>query len=171
MNELIHDLIVNQYVNKLKGLKVCLNKAKLHAEANKFDANKFLDMKLAPDMLNFTAQIQMISDNAKGAVARLTGTENPPIADTEKSWEDLMNRIDKTLDFITKFRPSDFQKYADQKITFPWYPGAHLKGHDYLTSFAIPNFYFHLTTAYALLRSSGVPIGKSDFMGEINWQK
>ena len=170
MHQLIHDIIVTQYGNNLNALKNILNKAKTHAETNKFDPNKFMDTKLAPDMMNFTKQIQILSDNAKGAVARLAAAEIPSFSDDEKTFDELIERVNKTINFISKFKADDFKNYQDQKVSFFWKPNQYLKGHDYLVSFAIPNFYFHLTTAYSLLRSGGVQIGKGDFLGEVNWK-
>jgi hypothetical protein len=169
--QIIFDTIVNGFMRNLHGVKTILNKAQEHAKHHKFDVNTFLDMKLAPDMFNFTRQIQMASDNAKGAAARLSGSEAPKFEDNEKSWEELIARVDKTINYLAQFKSDDFKNYADQKISFPWYPGMHLTGHDYLTSFALPNFYFHVTTAYSILRGNGVQIGKGNFLGEINWKK
>jgi hypothetical protein len=169
--ELVFEMISKQYVSSLVALKACLLKAKTHAETNKFDSNKFLDMKLAPDMFNFTKQIQMVSDNAKGAVSRLSGKEAPRFEDNEKTFEELLTRIDKTINFISDFKSEDFKDYQNQKVSFPWYPGKYLSGHDYLVGFALPNFYFHTTTAYNLLRGAGVQVGKGDFLGNLNWQE
>ena len=171
MSDIIHDIIVQQYMVNLRALKGMLAKAKFHADTNKFDVQHFLDIKLAPDMWNFTRQIQTLSDNAKGMVARLAGQEVPSWPDTEKTWEELLARIDKTLDFVSRFKASDFKSYTEKKIRFPWVTGVHLEGKDYLVSYALPNFYFHLTTIYALLRAAGVPVGKADYIGEINWKK
>lgn len=169
--QLVYDLVNTQFIRNLHAFKNLLNKAKAHAEVNKFDPNKYLDVKFAPDMFNFLKQVQILSDNAKGATARLTGSENPSFPDTEQTFEELYQRIDKTIDFIAKFKASDYEGYDSKQATFPWYPTAFLTGHDYLVSFALPNFYFHLSTAYGLLRTSGVSIGKSDYLGEINWQQ
>ncbi|MBP9674816.1 MAG: DUF1993 domain-containing protein [Bacteriovoracaceae bacterium] len=171
MNRVVFEMGATQIIKNLHALKICMNKAKAHAEHNKFDVNKFLDMKLAPDMLNFTYQIQILSDNAKGIAARLSGTPIPVFEDKEKTWEELVTRIDNTINFIAKFKADDFAGFENAKATFPWNKEMHLKGMDYLTSFAIPNFYFHLTTAYAILRTNGVPVGKMDFLGEVNWNK
>ncbi|PIP93783.1 MAG: hypothetical protein COW00_07820 [Bdellovibrio sp. CG12_big_fil_rev_8_21_14_0_65_39_13] len=169
MENLVHEIIVTSYIRNLKAMKTILAKAKAHADTNKFEVNRFMDMKLAPDMFNFTKQIQIATDNAKGAVARLAAVEAPVFADTESTWEEITSRLDQTIAFISKFKAEDFKNWSEQKITFPWYPGKAINGKDYLTGFAIPNFYFHLTTAYDLLRQNGVQIGKQDFLGEINW--
>ena len=171
MSEVVYDIIVKQYMNSLNALKGCMAKAKAHAEANNFAPEKFMDMKLAPDMFNFTKQVQTASDNAKGAAARLAGREIPSFPDNEKTWDELVARIDKTIDYLGSFKAEDFKDYAKQTASFAYYPGKHLRGSDYFTSYAIPNFYFHLMTAYALLRHGGVPIGKIDYMGELAWVK
>lgn len=169
--ELVYHLLVPQYVRALNGLKVVMQKARLHAEKNNYSPNKFLDIKLAPDMFNFLRQVQIATDNAKGAVARLSGSEIPSYPDDEKTWEELVARVDKTINYIASFRPSNFKNYTETKAVFPWNPNSALCGHDYLVSFALPNFYFHVTTAYDLLRANGVNLGKADFLGELNWQK
>jgi len=171
MHTLVFDLISTQYIGSLTALKVCLLKAKAHAEANKFDPNKFLDMKLAPDMFGFTKQIQIASDNAKGAVSRLSGKEAPKFEDNEKTFDEVLARLDKTIDYLSQFKADDFKNFQNQKVSFPWYPGKFLSGHDYLVGFALPNFYFHTTTTYNLLRGAGVQIGKGDFLGNLNWQE
>ena len=171
MSEFIFGIVVKQYLTNLKALKGILSKARAHAEANKYDPNLLLDLKLAPDMMNFTRQIQILSDTAKGSVARLSGKEIPSFPDTEKTWEEIVSRVDKTIDYVAKFKAEDFKNFADKKATFPWNPGSHLEGNDFFTSFSIPNFYFHFSMAYALLREAGVPLGKGDYLGEINWKK
>jgi hypothetical protein len=166
----VQTLISNQFSTNLRALKGILKKAETHAKERNFDPNLFLELRVAPDMFPFVRQIQMTTDTAKGAVARLTGKTAPVFADNEKSWEELYTRIDNTINFITSCKPEDFQGYETRSISFPWRPGLALNGHDYLTSHAIPNFYFHATTAYALLRSAGVALGKNDFLGEQNWK-
>lgn len=168
--QLVHELVSTQFVRSLHALKNLLSKASSHAKANNFDENKFLDLKLAPDMFNLTKQIQIATDNAKGAAARLTGTQIPSYPDTEKTMPELMARIDTTINFLTSFKAQDYAKFEEIKASFPWNPNAHIEGRDYVTSFALPNFYFHVSMAYALLRNAGVNLGKGDFLGEINWR-
>ncbi len=169
-HEIVFDIISTQFLSSLRSLKDCLLKAKTHAEVNKFSPDKYLDMKLAPDMFNFTKQVQMVSDNAKGAVSRLSGKEAPRFEDNEKTFEELLARLEKTINYISDFKSDDFKNYQNQKVSFPWYPGKFLQGHDYLVTFALPNFYFHMTTTYSLLRNAGVQVGKGDFLGNLNWQ-
>jgi len=170
MNQLVFDIVSQQFTQTLKSLKGCLLKAKLHAETQKFNPDLYLDTKLAPDMFPLSKQIQMVSDNAKGAVARLSLKDAPKFEDQEKSFDDLIVRLDKTIEYVSSFSAKDFHSFQDAKVTFPWYPGKYLEGHDYLVTFALPNFYFHVTTVYALLRHAGVPVGKGDFLGTLNWK-
>lgn len=144
-----------------------LEAAKAHAEAKKFSTDVYLTMRLAPDMLPFTKQIQIASDAAKGCVARLAGQEVPSWKDDEASLDDLIERIKKTRDFVLSVPAEAFQGSEDREITIPRRTGDPLKfdGLNYLRHFAQPNFYFHATTTYALLRHAGVPLGKSDYLG------
>lgn len=171
MNEkLVFDLVTTQFSHSLKALRECLLKAQSHAVAFGYEPNKFLDMKLAPDMFALTKQIQITTDNAKGAAARLSGKEAPRFEDNEKTFEEVLARIDKTIDYLSGFKAQDFKDFEKNKATFPWFPGKSLSGYDYLVTYALPNFYFHLTTSYNLLRHAGVKIGKADFLGNLNWQ-
>ncbi len=169
MQTKVSEITVNQFTRSLKALRGLLGKAKEHAETKKYDANLFLQEKLSPDMFPFVRQVQITCDTAKGAVARLSGQKAPIWSDDEQTMDDLLSRIDKTIDYVSQFTANDFNDYAAQSVSFPWYPNKYLKGEDYLVSHAIPNFFFHLTTTYAILRKSGVSLGKSDFLGEQNW--
>ncbi len=170
MNVNVSDLIINQFSKNLLALRGILEKARTHADNHKFNPDLFLDTKLAPDMFNFTRQVQITTDIAKGAAARLGGKTAPIFEDKEKSLEDLISRVNMTLNFLENFKPEDFAEFREKKISFPWKPGASLEGIDFLTSHAIPNFYFHMSMTYALLRSFGVNIGKGDFLGAQNWK-
>lgn len=169
--ELIYSMICEQFTRNLNALSKILIKAKAHAEERKWDGNQWTQMKLAPDMFAFARQVQITSDTAKGAVARLAGKTPPAWADDEKTMEELISRVQKTVEYISTFKAQDFAQYHTHKVSFPWYPGHYLAGHDYLVSHAIPNFYFHLTTTYNLLRLHGVNLGKADFLGETQWHK
>lgn len=171
MKHSVHDLIAVQFSRSLLGLKGLLLKARAHAETRKFDENLFLQLRVAPDMFPFVKQIQITTDGAKGAAARLTGKTAPVFADNETTLTQLIERIERTVEFLQSTSEKDYEGYESRTMAFPWSPGVHLKGFDYLSSHAIPNFYFHMTTAYTLLRSSGVEVGKGDFLGEQNWIK
>lgn len=144
-----------------------LEAAKAHAEARNFPADNYLTLRLAPDMLPFTKQIQIASDAAKGCVARLAGQEIPKYEDNEATLDQLAERIRKTRDYVLSVPESAFAGAEDRAISIPRRTGDPLKfdGLTYLKHFALPNFYFHATTTYALLRHAGVPLGKGDYLG------
>jgi hypothetical protein len=153
-------------VRGLTNLSAILDKAAASAETRQFDPAVFVSARLAPDMNPFSAQIQTASDSAKGAGARLTGTEAPSFPDTETTFPELKARIQKTIDYLQSLKPEQFEGADTREVTLK-FPNGEMKfaGQDFLFSFALPNFYFHLTTAYAILRHNGVPIGKMDFLG------
>ena len=144
-----------------------LEAAKAHAEAKKFSTDVYLTLRLAPDMLPFAKQIQIASDAAKGCVARLASQEIPKYEDNEATLDDLVERIRKTRDYVLSVPADAFDGSEGREITIPRRTGDPLKfdGSTYLRHFALPNFYFHATTTYALLRHAGVPLGKNDFLG------
>lgn len=155
--------VFRQMLGNLSGL---LQKAEAHAADNSMDVNELLEARLAPDMFTFTRQVQIACDHAKGGVARLAGVELPKFEDTEKTVAELQERIRKTLDFVNSVLPEKFEGAEDRdiKLVFPW-ATYDFKGGRYLTYWALPNFFFHVTTAYDLLRHKGVAIGKADFLG------
>lgn len=171
MQHSVHELTAIQFTRGLKGLKEILKKAQSYASDRKFDENNFLQLRLAPDMFPLVRQVQITTDTAKGAVARLSGKTPPSFPDEEKTMAELIARVDRTIGYLREFSEKDFGDYTQQKISFPWKPAEHLMGADFLSSHAIPNFYFHLATTYALFRLHGLPIGKSDYLGEQNWKK
>lgn len=144
-----------------------LDKAQAHAEARKFDSANYLGLRLAPDMLPFNRQIQIATDGAKGCVARLTGTEVPKWEDTETTLAELRERVRKTLDCVQGFGAAPFEGSEAREIVLPTRQGEPLRftGEAYLKHFVLPNFYFHATITYALLRHAGVELGKRDYLG------
>ncbi len=130
------------------------------------DEKTLVEARLAPDMRPFSGQIQMSSDTAKSAVARLTGIDAPSMPDTETSFAELKARCQRTIDFIGSVEPAAFEAADEREVVlkFPNGMGYRFTGRDYLNGFALPNFYFHVTTAYALLRANGVGLGKPDFL-------
>lgn len=145
-----------------------LDKAEAHAQAKKFDPAVYLGTRLAPDMLPFTNQIQIACDGAKFAIARLAGVEAPKFDDSEASLADLRERLRATIAFITSVPAARLEGTEDKDVTIPRRAGPiTLKGEAYLKHYALPNFFFHVTTAYALLRHNGVELGKTDFLGAI----
>jgi uncharacterized protein len=162
----IYDQLVPVFSQMLSALDKVLTKAEADAAARKIDLDVFVNARLAPDMLPLTRQIQIMTDQAKGGASRLAGEESPKFADDEKTFADLHARIAKTIAHLKTFKPGDFEGAETRDIELK-FPNATLnfKGKDYFLGFVIPNFYFHYTTAYAILRHNGVPIGKSDFLG------
>ena len=154
------------FVRGLTNLSAILDKAAASAEARKIDPSVLIAARLAPDMNPFSAQIQIASDRAKGAGARLTATDAPSFPDTETTFPELQARIQKTIDYLQSLKPEQFDG-AEARDVIMKFPNGEMKfsGQDFLFSFALPNFFFHVTTAYAILRHNGVDIGKMDFLG------
>jgi hypothetical protein len=162
----MHSASVPIFVRMLGNLTAWLEKAEAHAQAKKFEPSVYLTSRLAPDMLPFTNQIQIACDAVKFGVARLAGVEAPKFADDEASLADLKARVKKTLDFIQSVRAAQIDGTEEKDIVVPRRDGSMiLKGEAYLKGFVLPNFFFHVTTAYALLRHNGVALGKADFLG------
>ena len=163
----MHSASAPIFVKLLGNLLGVLDKAEAHAAARKFDPANYLGLRLAPDMLPFTRQVQIASDAAKGAMARLAGVDVPKWEDNEASFADLRARIQKTIDYVKGFAPAQIDGSEQREITIPMRQGDPLKfdGETFLKHFALPNFFFHATTAYALLRHAGVELGKRDFLG------
>jgi uncharacterized protein len=156
------------FVQMLNNISAIMDKAETHARSREIDPEVLLNYRLAPNMLPFVRQIQIAADLAKGAAARLAGVEVPKHGDTEKNFADLKVRLSKTVTFVQSFKPSDIDGSEDRDINLKL--GEHtmsFKGEPYLVHFVMPNFYFHCTTAYDILRHCGVELGKRDFIGTI----
>ena len=162
----MYDLSVPTFLHTLGTLKAVLQKAVAHAEAKKFDPNVLVGVRLAPDMLPLSKQIQIASDAAKGAGARLSGTEAPKFEDNETTMDQLIARVDKTIDYLHTVDAKLIEGSETRTVTIAS-PRQTLTftGLNYLRHWALPNFFFHVTTAYALLRHNGVEIGKADYLG------
>lgn len=161
-------LVIRQFARTLKNLDAILEKAQRHAEAKKFDVNNFLTARLAPDMLPFLAQIRIACDHAKSAASNLAGKEAPVHEDNEKTFEELRGRIAKCISYLDTFTEKDFEKTnAQMKVKLPR-QGKSLYADEYLLGRQMPNFFFHVTTAYDMLREGGVEIGKGDYIGHLN---
>jgi len=157
---------VPRLINALNNLSHILDKAQAHIDAKKIDTSALIQFRLYPDMLNFTRQVQIASDTAKGVIARLAGVEIPAYEDNEQSIADLKARIAKTIAFIQGFKPEQIDGTEDKDIiTKRGEKETHYKGMQFLLGHAIPNVYFHTTTAYAILRHNGVEVGKRDYLG------
>jgi len=161
-----YDLLIPIFTRMLPNLKAILEKAQADAEARKIDPQVFLQARLAPDMFALARQVQITTDQVKGGLARLADVEVPKWDDDEKTFGELCARVDKALDYTKTFKPAQFDGAETRDIELK-FPQATLtfKGRDYLLNFVLPNFYFHLTAAYAILRHNGVPLGKRDFVG------
>ena len=154
------------FSHQLTAMAKILAKAEAHAEARKYDQKALVQARLFPDMLPLSAQIQIASDAAKGAAARLAGVEVPSWEDNETTLLQLAERCTKTEKYLASFKPEQIDGSEEREVTLKLGGNSvPFKGQQYLLGFAIPNFYFHITTAYALLRHCGVEIGKRDFLG------
>jgi hypothetical protein len=155
-----------RFANTLKNLSAILDKAQAHCEAKKIEPAALAGMRLIADMLPLARQVQIACDTAKGAVARLAGAEIPKHEDTEQTFAELKQRIAKTVDFILSVKPDRIDGSDDKQVQLK--PGGRdvtFTGMQYLLGHAYPNFYFHVTTAYDILRANGVDVGKRDYIG------
>jgi uncharacterized protein len=153
----------------LNALSAVLDKGEAHAAAKKIDPTVLLHSRLSPDMFDLTRQVQVATDGARRGSARLASTEAPKVEDNETTIAQLKDRIAKTVAYLKTLDRAKIDASAEREITFPLGPDkkGHMKGDDYLNHFMLPNFYFHCTAAYTILRHLGVEIGKRDFLGEI----
>ena len=163
----LYEQTVPVFARMLRNLSVLLEKAEAHAEAAGYDIAALLSARLFPDMFTLTRQVQLATDFAKGACARLAGDAVPRWEDTEASVADVHARIRKAIAYVESFQPAQFDGAAARRIELKT-PGGDFAfaGGDFVTEWALPNFYFHVATAYNLLRHNGVPLGKLDFLGK-----
>jgi hypothetical protein len=162
-----HNDAVQLFAKTLQNLEAWMDKAEAHAKAKSFEVDVLAQSRLAPDAYEFIRQVQSACDQAKYAAAYLGGKPAPSHPDTEKSFAELRQRIRKCLTFIESVPPKDFEGAADRKVAPPWLGGRWLRGDDYMIHVAIPNFFFHATMAYAILRHNGVDLGKMDYVGSL----
>jgi hypothetical protein len=156
---------LGSFEQTLTALSKILDKAAAHCTAKKIDPSVIMGLRLTPDMLPFVKQVQLACDFAKNGIGRMVG-DPPKFPDEEKSFDELKARIARTLDYVRSQKTADIDAAADKDISFPVGPNTMtLSGVAFLTNFALPNFYFHATTAYDILRIAGVEIGKRDFLG------
>ncbi|AUX26334.1 hypothetical protein SOCEGT47_068950 [Sorangium cellulosum] len=163
----LYDPFVPQLIQTVGQARKWLDKAQALAEQKKFDVNVLLSARLAPDQHPLVRQLQMISDGAKFTAARLAGVTPPVFEDNEKTVDEVRARLDKTIAFLKTIEPAQLEGADARTVTLPFAPGKGIKGIDFLVKLALPNFYFHATTAYAILRHNGVDVGKVDFLGEL----
>ena len=160
---LYQDSVV-QMSKTLRSLAGLLDKATTFAQANEYSPDAFVGFSLAPDMRPLSFQIQSACDTAKFAGAKLAGLTPPTNPDTETTMAELLQRITATVEFLDGLKPEQFDGAAEREVTMAFLPGRAAYGADYLREMALPNFYFHVLTAYALLRQAGVKVGKMDFI-------
>jgi hypothetical protein len=162
-----HDAAVPAFLQILGSLSGLLTKAEAHCKAKNIQPEVLLGARLYPDMLPLSRQVQLACDFSGKACARLTGSEVPSTPDTEKTFEELRQRLAKTIDYVKTFKPAQFDGADARDVTFPIGPDKSLtlKGQQFLSAFAFPNFYFHAATAHGILRHNGVEVGKRDFLG------
>jgi hypothetical protein len=163
----LYEASAPQLKKMLKNLERWIEAAQGHAKKRSFDENALVGARLAPDQFAFARQVQTACDNAKFIVARLTGKTAPSHPDTEQTLDELKKRIQTVVAYLDGFKKEDFAESATRPIELPFLEGKVIYGGDYLNEFALPNFYFHVTTAYAILRHNGVDLGKRDFMGPL----
>ena len=157
------------FVRTLTNLKSILEKAARHAEARKIEPAALLEARLFPDMFPLARQVQIATDFARGTAARLAGVEPPSFADDEATFAELVSRIERTLAYVDTVKAADIEGSERREIVRPIRGEPHrFTGLSYLLQFALPNFFFHATTAYAILRHNGIEIGKADFIGELD---
>ena len=159
------------FVKGLQNLLACLDKAAAFADHKKIEFDVLLQSRLAPDQFALTRQIQITCDTAKLGASRLTGKPAPSHADDEKTLADVRARIQSTIDYLQSFKFEDYQNAKTQKVSQPRWEGKYLTGEEYVLHHMIPNFYFHETTAYSILRHNGVEVGKKDFLGAMPYKQ
>lgn len=168
---MLYDATVPQFIKMLKNLNVILDKGAQFAESKKIEMEVLLNSRLAPDQFTLLRQVQIACDTAKLGAARLTGKEAPVHEDKEKTLPELKARINEVLNYLGTFSPADFQGAHERKISQPRWEGKYLTGTEYAIQHALPNIYFHITTAYSILRHNGVEVGKKDYLGEMPYKK
>lgn len=168
---MLYELLIPQSQKMLRNLKVILKKGEQFAESKKVEMSVLLQSRLAPDQFPLIKQVQIVTDTAKLAASRLTGKEAPKHDDQETTLAELNTRIDDVLNYLSSFSTKDFEGSEDRKISQPRWEGKYLTGVNYAHQHTLPNLYFHITTAYAILRHNGVDVGKKDYLGEMPFQK
>jgi hypothetical protein len=163
----VYGQIIAHCAQSLRNLESCLDKAEQHAAAKGFDVGVLLTSRLAPDMNDLVYQVQSACDYVKAAAAWLAGQTPPRHEDDERTVDELRARIRKTVAFVESVPQSRYAGASERQVRLSWAPGKVIGGEDYLLQMTIPNAYFHLAMAYAILRHNGVDVGKMDFLGPI----
>ena len=159
---------LGQMKKQLAQMDKWFDAAAAYAETKKFDSNVFLGLRLAPDQFTFSRQVQITCDTAKLGASRLTGKDAPVQPDTEQSVDDLRARVKSVIAYLDGFTAKDFEGVAGRTVTQPRWEGKIMTAHDYFLEHVVPNFYFHLTHVYAILRHNGVSVGKRDYLGALS---
>lgn len=167
---MLYELTAVQFAKMLGNLNALLDKAATHAEVKKFDVTVLLNSRLAPDQFNFIRQVQIACDTAKLGVSRLTGKAAPVHEDNEATLTELKARISNVIEYLAGFSANDFADAQERHISQPRWEGKYLTGFEFATQHAIPNIYFHVTTAYSILRHNGVDVGKKDYLGPMPYK-
>jgi hypothetical protein len=167
----IYELTNLQFTKMLHNLSTIVDKAVQAAETKKYEPSVLLQARLAPDQFNFTRQIQIACDTAKLCASRLTGKEAPSHPDNETTVSELKSRIDSTISYLSSFSAADYKQAETKHVSQPRWEGQYLTGEEFVLHHAIPNFYFHVTAAYSILRHNGVDVGKKDFLGKMPFRK
>ncbi|MFY7992424.1 MAG: DUF1993 domain-containing protein [Bacteriovoracaceae bacterium] len=168
---MLYEITIPQFTKMLTNLNKIIDKAALNAESRKFDVEVLFNSRLAPDQFNFIRQIQIACDTAKLCASRLSGKEAPVQEDNEKTLAEVKARIESVITYLGTFKKEDFNGAEERKISQPRWEGKYLTGEEYALQHALPNIYFHITTAYSILRHNGVDIGKKDYLGEMPHKK
>jgi hypothetical protein len=163
----VYDLTVPQLIKMLKNVDRWLVAAISHAERKKYDVNNLLKFRLAPDQFSFDQQVQAVCDNARLLVARLAGKDAPAHPDLATSFEQARARLATVIAELEGYTPDDFAGAEERPISLPWMDGKWMRGDEYIAQFALANFYFHVVTAYAVLRHNGIDLGKREFIGGV----
>lgn len=158
---------VHHFKKQLGNILHWLDAAVAHADQKKFDPNNYLSFRLAPDMLPFAFQVRVACDTAKLGAARLAGKDAPKHEDNEKTIDELRARISSVIQYLDGFSAKDFESSATRTITTPRWEGKTMTGANYFLEHVVPNFHFHLTMTYAILRHNGVHLGKKDYLGPL----
>lgn len=168
---MLHDITVTQFSKMLRNLSACLDKAAAFADAKKMDSAALLASRLAPDQFNLLRQVQIACDTAKTGIARLTGKEAPAHEDTEKTLADAKARIEKVIAFLETISKEDFAGAEARQVSQPRWAGKYLTGQEFALQHMIPNFFFHVTTAYSIMRADGIDVGKKDYLGPMPFKE
>ena len=168
---MFYQATIPQFSKMLHNMSAILDKAAQAASDKSFEVEVLFQSRLAPDQFNFVRQIQVMCDTAKQGVALLTAKEAPFHSDEEKTLNQLKQRIESVITYLNTFSPHDFEDAKERRISRPRWEGKTLSGEEFLTQHLMPNFYFHFTTAYSILRHNGVNIGKKDYLGAMPFKK